>query len=52
MSNIDLDQLKRTCGELGEVVIDPGAWPRVMDHLSKAVGVDRSPVVAKRQPNS
>jgi DNA-binding CsgD family transcriptional regulator len=38
MSKIDLDQLKRTCGELGEVVIDPGAWPRVMDHLSKAVG--------------
>ena len=38
MSNIDLDQLKRTCGELGEVVIDPRAWPRVMDHLSKAVG--------------
>jgi hypothetical protein len=38
MSNIDLDQLKRTCGELGEVVIDPHAWPRVMDHLSKAVG--------------
>jgi DNA-binding CsgD family transcriptional regulator len=38
MSNIDLDQLKRTCRELGEVVIDPNAWPRVMDHLSKAVG--------------
>jgi hypothetical protein len=38
MSNIDLDHLNRTCGELGEVVIDPRAWPRVMDHLSKAVG--------------
>ena len=38
MSNIDLDQLRHTCGELGEVVIDPGAWPRVMHHLSKAVG--------------
>jgi DNA-binding CsgD family transcriptional regulator len=38
MSNIDLDQLERTCGQLGEVVIDPGAWPRIMDDLSKAVG--------------
>jgi DNA-binding CsgD family transcriptional regulator len=38
MSNIDLDQLKHACGELGEVVIDPVAWPRAMDHLSKAVG--------------
>ncbi len=38
MSNIDLGQLECTCGRLGEVVIDPGAWPRIMDDLSKAVG--------------
>ncbi len=38
MSNVDLGQFERACGRLGEVVIDPGAWPRIMDDLSKAVG--------------
>src|ERR1700754_1524395 len=38
MRRLDAESLEKSCAVLGETVLDPAAWPRAMDEISKVAG--------------
>jgi DNA-binding CsgD family transcriptional regulator len=38
MRDVKPDELKRAYRELGETIVDPSTWPRIMEKISAAVG--------------
>jgi len=40
MRNVKADELARACFDLGDTVIDPSLWPKVMDSICQAAGTE------------